>query len=147
MPYWRLVYHIVWSTRGREPLLDGEDERIVERSVRTTLRSFGAIAHAVGVMPDHVHVAASIPSSIPLSEVVGRMKGAAAHALNHTAPRSREVPFAWQGEYGVLSFGERALPDVIAYVRNQREHHAAQRLWPSLERMAEQAGTAAAGGR
>ncbi len=146
MPYWRLFYHIVWSTRGREPLLDEEDERIVVRSVRTTLPSFKAILHAVGVMPDSVHVAASIPPSVALSEVVGRMKGASAHALSH-APRSRVTPFAWQGEHGVLSLGEGALPEVVAYVRNQREHHAAQRLGPSLERVAEQADDAAAGGR
>lgn len=138
MPYWRLFYHLVWGTQDRQLLLDEEDTRLVERSLRTTLRSFGAIPLAIGVMPDHVHVAAAIPPSVAISTVVGRMKGASAHVLNHQVLRPRAVRFAWQGEYGVLSFGERALPEVIAYVRNQREHHAAQRLWSPFECMTEQ---------
>jgi len=135
MPYWRLLYHVVWGTKNDHALLDEDDVAIIERSVRTTLRSLGAIPHAIGVMPDHVHVAVSIPPRVALSEAVGRMKGALAHALNHNPSRPREIRLVWQAEYGVLSFGERALPDVTAYVRNQRDRHARQRLWSSLERM------------
>ena len=133
MPYWRLFYHVVWGTKHRQPLLDDQDAAVVERSIRTTLRSLRAIPHAIGVMPDHIHVALSVPPNIAISTVVGRMKGASAHALNHHPTRPREIRFSWQTEYGVLSFGERALPDVIAYVQNQREHHASQRIWSSLE--------------
>ena len=41
--------------------------------------------------------------------------------------------FGWQGEYGVVSFGERHLPQVVAYISNQPRRHANNALWPTLE--------------
>jgi|GEM_PF-2643056 len=110
MPYWRLFYHIVWVTKGRLAVLDEADTRIVQRSIRTTMESFRAIPRSIGVMPDHVHVAVSIPPSAALSDVVGRMKGATAHALNHEVTRADAATFSWQSEYGIFSFSEKALP-------------------------------------
>jgi putative transposase len=133
MPYWRLFYHIVWATKARQPVLEDADARIVSQSIRTTLRSFKADLHAVGVMPDHVHLATSIPPNVALAEVIGRLKGASAHALNHQPGRPPDRSFSWQTEYGILSFGEKALPTVIQYIQNQKQHHASQQLWPTLE--------------
>src|SRR5262249_12224923 len=116
MPYWRLFYHIVWATKERQPVLDDADARVVNLSIRTTLRSFKADAHAIGVMPDHVHVAASIPPNVSLAEVIGRMKGASAHALNHQSDRPPDRSFSWQAEYGILSFGEKALANIVEYI-------------------------------
>jgi putative transposase len=134
MPYWKLYYHVVWSTKNREPLIAGDLDRVIARSVRTTLESFKAIPHAIGMVDDHIHVAASIPPAASISDVVARMKGSSAHAVNDTLG---DRTFAWQADYGVLSFGEKALPDVIDYVSKQRERHAANRLWPSMEHATE----------
>ena len=46
---------------------------------------------------------------------------------------AREGRFSWQSEYGVLSFGERNLADVVDYVNNQPARHAENRLWRPLE--------------
>ena len=135
MAYWRLFCHIVWTTKGREPWLDEGRQEIVRRVVSTTCRDLGVIVHAVGTMPDHVHVAASIPPTVPLSKAIGRWKGAVSHAINQDAPRAGGEAFAWQAEYGVFSLGERAMPDVLAYVQNQRERHGSGDLWLGLERI------------
>jgi putative transposase len=130
MPYWKLFYHAVWSTKNREPFLMPERERIVIRSIRTTLSNLKAIRHAIGGTDDHIHVALSIPPSIAIAVVVARMKGASTHAVNDA---ELTKTFPWQSAYGVVSFGEKALPDVVAYVDHQRERHLAKRLWPTLE--------------
>ncbi len=133
MPRWRLFYHVVWATRGRRPAIDGEGPRTVERSIRATCHAYRAIVHAVGVMPDHVHLAVSIPPSVAVSTLVGRIKGPSSHLLNHQSGPDAPEPFAWQAEYGVLSFGERNLPDVVAYIENQETRHAANHLSDALE--------------
>jgi putative transposase len=84
-------------------------------------------------MPDHVHVVASIPPAIAISTLVGRMKGASSHLLNNVVGSEVDATFTWQSEYSVLSFGERALGDVVAYANNQPARHAAQKLWAALE--------------
>lgn len=142
MPYWRLFYHLVWATRGREPSVDEALARVVEWSIRTTCTDQKVILHAVGVMPDHVHVAVSIPPSVAVSTFVGRLKGASSHAINDVSPT---LAFAWQAEYGALSFGEKALLDVVAYIRDQAQRHASERLWASLEQVADEIEPASAG--
>jgi len=126
-------------------LIGEREERVIRRSIQTTLDAMHVIPHAVGMMPDHVHVVASIPPSVLVAEVVKRLKGASTYAVNHEDRSKREQPFAWQGEYGVLSFGERALPNVVAYVQNQREHHVKGETWPGLERIDDDKQSASAG--
>jgi putative transposase len=134
MPYWRTFYHLVWGTKAREPLIGEDEEGVIRYSMKTTLDELDVIPHAVGFMPDHVHVAVSIPPKVAVAVLVKRLKGASAHAVNHADGRSDTGRFGWQAEYGVLTFGEKALPDVIAYVNNQRTRHANRRTWPPLER-------------
>ena len=81
-------------------------------------------------MPDHVHVAVSIPPRHAVSEVMKRLKGASSHAV-----RAEHRSFTWQTEYGALSFGDKALPKVTAYVEEQAERHAARTTIAQLERI------------
>jgi putative transposase len=130
--YWRLYYHVVWGTREREGLIDDDRAEVIQRSMRAACHDAGTIVHAIGTMPDHVHLAVSIPPRVAIADFVKQLKGSASHLLNHAAGRPDET-FAWQREYGVLSFGERSLPQIVAYVENQVAHHAADDLWPSFE--------------
>jgi putative transposase len=130
--FWRLFYHLVWATKGREPLLVGDVADAVERSLRTTCKEQEVRLIAYGPMPDHLHLVLSIPPRLAVADVVGRLKGAASYVANGVK-HGQDARFAWQGEYGVYSFGEKSLPDVVAYVRDQPARHAENRLWPTLE--------------
>ena len=61
MPFWRLHYHLVWATLGREPMINDGAEHIIRTSVSSTARSLNMILHATGMVDDHIHVVASIP--------------------------------------------------------------------------------------
>lgn len=133
MSFWRLFYHLVWGTKGRVALIDDERAAIIEDSFRATCRQSGAILHALGIMPEHVHVAVSIPPRIAVAEFVMLLKGASSRRLNQATTSQERGQFRWQPEYGVLSFGDRSLDQVIAYVRQQRKHHAEGSVLPWYE--------------
>jgi putative transposase len=133
VPRWRLFYHLVWSTKFREALIEDCHHDLLQRTIRSTGQKQRALVHAVGIMPDHIHVVASIPPSISIASFIGQLKGASSRFLNRDFFATTEIIFRWQSEYSVLSFGEKALPDVIAYAENQRARHASRNLWPSME--------------
>ena len=135
MPYWRTFFHIVWTTKNRHPWIGEVEEEIIGRSLTSTFDDMDVIPHAVGYMPDHVHVIVSIPPKIAVADLVRRMKGASAPAVNQDRPRLEQPSFGWKDEYGVHTFGEKALPDVISYVENQQTIHANRKTWPSMERI------------
>jgi hypothetical protein len=58
---------------------------------------------------------------------------ASAHYVNHEVCNRKVL--AWQTGYGVVSFGTKDLPWVVAYVRNQKSHHAAETTHERLERI------------
>lgn len=132
MPYWQLFYHIVWSTKNREPLLTPEVEPILYRFLRNKALGLGATIYALNGYFDHVHLVASIPPKISVSKFVGQIKAVASVKYNQSHPDA--APFYWQEEFGVFSFDRKRLPYVVAYVNHQKEHHANKNLIPVLER-------------
>ncbi len=120
MPYWRLYYHFVWTTKKRLPLITPEVESVLFDYLIGKARNMKSIIHAVGGTEDHLHLAASVPPSVTLSNFVARLKGSSSHHLNEIL----EDAFAWQNGYGVVSFGEKQLKWVTRYVNTQRQHHA-----------------------
>jgi putative transposase len=84
-------------------------------------------------MPDHLHLAVSIPPKVAIADIVRRLKSASSLIVNRAEGEGEKGRFAWQAEYGVISLGERSLPDVVAYVRNQRAHHADRTVRSSYE--------------
>jgi hypothetical protein len=67
MPYWQLFYHIVWTTKNREPLLSPELEPIVYGFLRGKATGLGAAIFALNGTVDHVHLITAIPPSLAVS--------------------------------------------------------------------------------
>ena len=133
MPFSSLFYHVIWATRDRAPLITSEMRSDVFRLVCQAAERGGVDVRAVGGTRDHVHVAASIPPSLAVAEAVRRMKGGSSHAINQITGGG----FAWQAEYGVVTFAERHLPKVLDYIHDQERHHLDKSVWHLLERVAE----------
>ncbi len=136
MAYWRLHYHLVWATYQRLPFLTESLERQVYGTILGKAKELSIIVHAIGGIQDHIHVVASIPPKISVADCVRHFKGASSHYVNHQP--NAEGNFAWQQGYGALTFGDRAMEDVVAYVRNQKEHHQQNTTRASFERMTEE---------
>ena len=109
---------------------------MAERSIRASCREKGAVVLALCLMPDHVHLAVSMPPRVSVSKLINVVKGSSSHLLDRDDSIRTEERFSWQSEYGAISFGKRSLPQIVAYVVNQREHHASNDLWPTFEQTA-----------
>ena len=133
MPYFRLFYHMIWGTKNREPLIQNEFEASLHNVIAAKVKELGAFVYAVGGIEDHVHLVASVPPRLALSTFIGQVKGNSSHFVNHEL--SLPYHFAWQAEYGVVSFGGKQLDMVVKYVKGQRQHHLDRTIIPFLERV------------
>ena len=130
MPYWRLFYHAIWSTKDRQPLIDPAWEKDLYGYLWGKATALECISHAIGGMPDHLHVVISIPPRLAIADILGQLKGASSHYANE---KHLGGDFAWQGEYSVFSISESGLEKVISYVTAQKKHHADHTLMDILE--------------
>ena len=122
MPSWKLYYHFIWTTKERLPLIMPSFELELHRVMTAKVIEMEGIVHALGGIADHIHLAASVPPKVSLSDFVGDVKGNASHYVNHII--KPDFAFYWQNEYGVLSFGEKNLPTIVRYIHQQKGHHA-----------------------
>ncbi|BAQ62992.1 probable transposase [Geminocystis sp. NIES-3708] len=129
MALWRLYYHLVWDTKDRLPLILPKYKDDLYNYIIGKSNHFGCIVHGVNGMPDHLHVIVSIPPKISISEYVQKIKGSTSHYLTEKYFSS----FQWQKGYGVFSISHKNLDQAIAYVKNQKKHHANSRIITILE--------------
>jgi putative transposase len=133
--YTEIYYHLVWATKRREEMVTLEVEAVLYPCLKAICREKGVTIHALNAMPNHLHLACSLPANIALSDLVQRLKGSSAHLINHL-PGGR-LALAWQPGYGALTFAGRDLPRVTAYIQNQQNHHCDGKLSEKMERVAD----------
>lgn len=131
MPYWSLYYHIVWGTKNRLPLIEPAWEADLYGYLWGKSTALECIPHAINGMSEHMHVVISIPPKLAVATLVGQLKGASSHHINDVYVTHNS--FAWQSEYGVFSFSEKALPSIVEYVKNQKKHHTDKSLVNAFE--------------
>lgn len=95
--------------------------------------ALGCAVHAIGLMPDHVHLVVSVPPRVAIADCAQRLKGSSAHSANGLSS-GEGTRFAWQRGYGVFSLGSRQLDATVDYVRQQKLHHEQGNTTPALER-------------
>lgn len=133
MPFYICYYHIVWTTKNREPLITPEVEQVICNLVRYRSDTLGSPILAINTVADHLHVAVSIKPTVAVADWVKRVKGVSSREVNLHFP-NRLSHFRWQEGYGALTFGIRQLDYVVSYIENQKQHHAASTLQPYLEK-------------
>jgi putative transposase len=131
--YWRLFYHVVWTTRDRQPMIQPDFEPAIHGIHRDVVERHDMIVHAIGGVEDHVHLALSISPSVCISAAVGRIKGASSREISRRFEVDLGFQFSWQSEFGVISFSPSHLERVHYYINRQRQRHADGTRFRGLE--------------
>jgi REP element-mobilizing transposase RayT len=115
-----LHYHLVFSTKNREPWLSPTHRQRVHEYIGGILRNMDGVAHAVGGTGDHIHIAAGLRATHGLADVMREVKSESSRWIHEEL---RLAGFAWQEGYGAFTFAAPDLEAVRAYVLNQEDPH------------------------
>ena len=119
--YTSLHYHIVFSTKNREPWLSV--------SIRDRLWPYiGGIAREnkmctieIGGVTDHIHALVRLSPAGIVSKAVQLIKGGSSFWIKTQFPNT--AAFGWQDGYGAFTVSASHLDSVQQYIRHQAEHH------------------------
>ncbi len=128
----RLLYHFVWTTWNRMPLLDGQVEGRAHAAIRHHCGMMDVTVNAIGGTPDHVHLLATLPISMCVDEFLRSVKDASSKAIQHTYGSSITA-FRWQLGFGVWTVSPCHRTKVREYIVAQKELHASGELWKGCE--------------
>ena|SRR6187431_1021796 len=118
--YTYLLYHLVFSTKGRFPLVSRELQPELYAYVGGIVRGEGGVLIEIGGMPDHVHLLAKFKPTASLSEILRLVKGSSSKWVNV----EKFNPQVWlAGRVPAFSVSESQVDAVREYIRTQEAHH------------------------
>jgi REP element-mobilizing transposase RayT len=115
-------FHLIWSTKNREKLIDKSFEDRLYAYLGGVIRGNKGILLEVGGIANHVHLLISLASIDNYSELLRKLKGGSSLWLNKEVSLPRK--FAWQEGYGSFAVSFSHVEIVQNYIRNQEKHHS-----------------------
>lgn len=117
----RVILHVIFSTKNREPWLDRDVRPRMHGYIATICRDLGAELVHVGGVADHVHIVTTLPRTVSQAQLVEQIKKASSKWIKALDARYRG--FFWQRGYGAFSVSPSQLDVVLQYIDSQQEHH------------------------
>jgi putative transposase len=118
----RIYFHIVWTTRGREPLINLRTATFLTRHLCHVAQEERARVLEIGMVATHLHVLVTMEPMAQLPRLLQRWKGASVYIANRER-LAAPAELRWADGYTAETFSHRQLERVRAYLRAQSEHH------------------------
>ena len=119
--YTNLLYHIIFSTKDRRPMISKLHEVRLYDYIGGTIRGLGGISLELNGTEDHVHLLAKLRPDKALSDVLRELKANATGWMHDVFPELKD--FSWQRGYGAFTVSQSNAEEVRQYIARQEEHH------------------------
>ena len=116
-----LLYHAIWSTKNREPLLTDDWRSNMHGYIVGIGDALKVKTIQIGGVEDHVHWLCKAPAALSCSELMQKVKANSSKWANEE--RKLRSRFEWQIGYAAFSVSKSLIPAVANYIANQAEHH------------------------
>ncbi|MCG8377595.1 MAG: IS200/IS605 family transposase, partial [Chlorobiales bacterium] len=91
--YYSINIHYVFSTKKRVPMVTGELRDRLHAFMGGILEKHGAKSLCIGGTADHIHLLASLPTTLSIGKTAQLVKGGSSKWIHDTFRDKRE--FAW----------------------------------------------------
>jgi REP element-mobilizing transposase RayT len=119
--YTNLLYHLIFSTKNREPWLERSFRGDLFGQVAGVIKEKQGIVLAVNGVEDHVHILAKLRPNRSVSQVLSDVKSRTSGWVHRHVP---QLPaFAWQTGYGAFTVSQSQVERVRQYIKDQEAHH------------------------
>ncbi len=116
-----LAYHIIFSTKFRQPLIQIALQKRLYEYVGGIIRATNGLMIEIGGIEDHIHVLANLSPTKAVSDSIREIKANASKWINELPERTTR--FEWQKGYGAFTVSYSQIESVRHYIQNQGEHH------------------------
>lgn len=117
----QICYHVVFSTKDREPVLLADKREQLFRYTWGILKNKDCHLYRIGGVEDHVHILTGLHPTIALADLVKDLKTSTSKWIqeNGVFPEFTH----WQDGYGAFTVSYSDKDAVTEYIKNQPEHH------------------------
>ncbi len=118
---YNINYHLVWCPKYRRPALAGNVGARLAELLPNYVRELGGEVLDLVVKPDHVHLFASFPPTLAISQIMYRLKGSTSRQLRKEFPHLKSrLPSLWTRSYYVGTAGHVSAATIKRYIDEQK---------------------------
>ena len=117
--YTSLLYHLVFATKDRRPIITPEMRPRLYDYLGGTIRQMGGASLAINGMGDHTHLLVRLTPDAALADIMSDLKANSSKWVNESLRQN----FAWQGGYSAFTVSESQADRVRCYIYDQEAHH------------------------
>lgn len=110
MSYVRIMVHLIWSTKDRQPLINAGLKDSLLNHIKANSIEKGIFVDTLNCVADHVHLLISLGADQSISKLVQLLKGESSHWMNKQ--RLVKGKFEWQNDYFAVSVSESSVEKV-----------------------------------
>jgi REP element-mobilizing transposase RayT len=118
--YYSLHYHLVFSTKHRDPSIDPVWRGRLFAYLGGILTVLDGLPEQIGGVTDHVHLLAGLKATHCLSDFMRDLKKRSSLWIHEEI---HAPAFAWQEGYAAFTVSPTARAGVRGYILDQEKHH------------------------
>lgn len=131
--YTQVLYQLVFATKYRSPVLLKNYWQDLHGCIAKIITNKLCFSYEVGGVEDHLHCVFALHPSVALADLVKAIKLGSSSFI-------KEKGFfpnfdGWQDGYGAFTYNIEAKDTLIAYVKNQEQHHQKQSSADELKQL------------
>lgn len=131
--YTQILCHIVFSTKGRAPVLTPDGREALFRYIWGVVRSRDSNVYRINATSDHVHILTGLHPSRSLADFVKEIKVSSSHWIK--ANRIFSAFPGWQAGYGAFTHSKQDKERLVRYIGNQERHHERISFFDEFKRL------------
>ena len=119
--YTKLNIHIVFHVKSTGITIRQKDLEQVFAYIGGIIQNVGGYPITVGGITNHIHILATMPKTLSVSEFVQKIKANSSKWIKTIDEYYED--FAWQEGYGAFCVSPSLLKKTIRYIETQEQHH------------------------
>jgi putative transposase len=136
--YTSLHYHLVFSTKNREPIIDPGWRTDLHSYLGGIVKGLDGLPQGIGGVADHVHLLVSLKPTTSIADFMRELKKSSSAWVKE----SKRSAFQWQEGYAAFSVSASVRESVQRYIACQEEHHRVKSFREELAEFLEKSGVA-----
>ena len=119
--YTQIVYQVVFSTKDKEATLSKDNRSRLFEYMTGILLNSKCHVYCINGVEDHIHIISQLHPTVGLAWLVKDIKLASSAFIKEKNLFKNFI--GWQVGYSAFTYSIKEKKNLIAYVKNQEEHH------------------------
>ena len=129
----QLLYHIVFSTKDRRPLIHADRSEELFRYIWGINNNLDCHLYRINAVEDHIHILTHIHPTVAVAEYAKKVKSSSTTWIQKENIFHRWL--GWQDGYAAFTHSIGEKERLMDYVKGQQEHHKRESFVDELKRL------------